>query len=127
MLCTSNSSRDMVLMNSISSAESEPQQVAILTNVVNKKTVSDVRFLIMRSTNCSRIAVSIIANQIITFPEIFNYLSLKLKWQQSAAKHVSTFYNIKHLQNFEIVEKYCNDCCRDSHIYYCIRINFQGM
>ena len=74
MLCTSNNSRDMVLMNSISSAESEPQQVAMLTNVVNKKTVSDVRFLIMRSTNCSRTAVSNIANKIIKFPEIFSKL-----------------------------------------------------
>ena len=73
MLCTSNNSRAMVLMNSISSAESEPQQVAMLTKVVNKKTVSDVRFLIMRSTNCSRTAVSNIANK-IKFPEIFSKL-----------------------------------------------------
>ena len=56
---TSNISRVTVLMNSISSAVPLPHEVAMLTNVVSKKTVSDVRFLIIRSTNCSRMATSI--------------------------------------------------------------------
>jgi len=49
-----------VLMNSISSAVPLPHEVAMLTNVVNKKTVSEVRFLIIRSTNCSCTLLEII-------------------------------------------------------------------
>lgn len=71
MSITSNSSRAMVLMKSISSAELQPHEAAMLTNVVSKKTVSDVRFLIIRSTNCSRTAASvIIADKTNTFPGV---------------------------------------------------------
>jgi len=56
VLNTSNNSRVRVLMNSLSSAESLLREDAMLTKVVNKKTVSDVRFLIIESTNCSRTA-----------------------------------------------------------------------
>ena len=48
-----------LLMNSTSSAELPAQADAMLTNVVNRNTVSEVRFLIMRSTNCSRTAGSV--------------------------------------------------------------------
>lgn len=74
MLYTSNNSRAIVLTNSTSSSDSQPHDEAMLTNVVSKNTVSDVRFLIMQSTNCSRIAGSVSINTIITLLVPVSYI-----------------------------------------------------